>query len=141
MRSKISFLERIRLVLVGTVAVVGITTGAAFATIFEFTIDEDATLAPGGLQIVVTGTLHCTGDIAIVRITVAQDRGQQTAIAEDATSNSFGCDGTLQTWVVTTTTDTPFKNGPAGVRGEATVIRIAPMGTDTATAANRLHLH
>src|SRR5215813_12167267 len=101
MRSKTSLLERIGLVLVGTIVVVGITAGAAFANILEFTIDEDATLAPGGLQVVVTGTLQCTsGNIARVQVVVSQDRWQQVATAFGFTP-IISCDGSIQTWGVT----------------------------------------
>jgi hypothetical protein len=142
MRRSAGFLGLTVLTLVGVFAVVGITAGAAFANITTFTIDEDATLAPGGLQVVVTGTLLCTpGDTASILIIVAQDRGQQTATA-NGSSGTIACDGTLQDWGITASSNSPFKNGPAAARGTASSTSPGmPPTFDSAMATARLHLH
>jgi Family of unknown function (DUF6299) len=138
MRSKTGFLESVVLVLVVTIAIVGITAGAAFAHISEFTIDEDATLAPGGLQVVVTGTLQCTaGETANVSVTVSQDRGQQTATGFGFAN--IACDGSVQSWGATVSTSSPFKNGPAGAVAFAS--SSGADGMDSGSTSNRVHLH
>src|SRR5262245_32277108 len=54
----------IRLVVVTVLAIcmTCVVADRALAHITQFTINEDADLAPGGLQMAVTGTLVCTAD-------------------------------------------------------------------------------
>ena len=115
--------------------------GPAFANIQTFTIDGDATLAPGGLEVTVTGTLQCSlGESASIGVAVAQDRGQQTATASGSTQ--LTCDGSLQSWSIHAITNSGLKTGPAGARARAATFLGPPtfVLTDTATATARVHL-
>jgi len=115
--------------------------GPAFANIQTFTIDGDATLAPGGLEVTVTGTLQCSlGESASIGVAVAQDRGQQTATASGSTQ--LTCDGSLQSWSIHAITNSGLKTGPAGARASAATFLGPPtfVLTDTATATARVHL-
>src|SRR3989442_3926682 len=102
--------------------------GPAFANIQAFTIDGDATLAPGGLEVTVTGTLQCSlGESASIGVAVAQDRGQQTATASGSTQ--LTCDGSLQSWSIHAITNSGLKTGPAGPRARApTLFWPPPLG-------------
>src|SRR5262245_22850904 len=103
----------IRLVVVTVLAIcmTCVVADRALAHITQFTINEDADLAPGGLQMAVTGTIVCTADeTAGVSITISQDRGQQVAVATGGTGN-LNCNGTVQEWGVTAITNSPFKKG------------------------------
>ena len=140
MSRKASRAVRIGLMLVVIVGAVGIAASPVIANIFALTIDEDATLAPGGLQMVVTGTLQCTtGETVSVTVTAAQDRGQQTAIAQGVIG-AIACDGSTQNWGVTATAFSPFKNGPAGARATTNPFGMG-MGGDSTTTTARLHVH
>jgi hypothetical protein len=73
-----------------------ILAGPAFA--ISFSIDPNATLAPGGLSVTVTGTVVCgPGESGGVSAQVSRTE-KAKLVANASGSSSINCDGTVQKW-------------------------------------------
>lgn len=80
-------------------------TSPAFAGISDFSITRNATLAPGGLQVSVSGTVMCpVGETVSITLQVSQfEHGQLVATAFGSTPffGGIACTGAVETWTLT----------------------------------------
>jgi hypothetical protein len=138
MRSKMGFLERIVLVLVVTIAAVGIAT-QALADISALTIDRQADLLMDGTVVHVTGLAQCTaGESASLSVSIVQSQGRLLNTGTGFTT--FDCDGTVQAWeVLVSAVAGSYQNGPA-----TAIVSMSSSGeddTDFRTVSLTIHLH
>ena len=113
----------------------------AFAGISDFSITRNATLAPGGLQVSVSGTVMCpVGETVSITLQVSQfEHGQLVATAFGSTSFPFGiaCNGAVETWTLTASASfsaTPMHAGPASASASAFAGFFFPPETAQTTA-------
>jgi hypothetical protein len=107
----------------------------ALAGISNFATDRDATLAPGGLQMSVNGTVKCPINEAVfVTVQVVQfEHGQLVASASGNTATGFvACTGDVQPWEVTAISNIPMHPGPASA--SATAFAFFPFENAAASA-------
>ena len=91
----------------------------ALAGISDFAINRDATLAPGDLQVTVTGTVMCpVNEVPIISVLVTQiERAQLVTSGSGAIQ--FTCSGTVQSWQVLVTVNLPMHPGFASASANA----------------------
>jgi hypothetical protein len=102
--------------LTGMVALlaVGSSLRPASAHVSQFTVDS-GTLSADSTEVTLTGTIVCTnGESVSIIAYVDQTQGRVTVRSAGGTTN-FGANGTVQTWIVTTSVqpDLKYKPGPA----------------------------
>jgi hypothetical protein len=102
--------------LTGMVALlaVGSSLRPASAEVTLFTVDS-GTLSADRTEVTLTGTIVCTnGDSVSIIAYVDQTQGRVVVRSAGGTTN-FGANGTVQTWIVTTSVqpDLKYKPGPA----------------------------
>jgi chitodextrinase len=77
-----------------------IGSSPAGATINQFSVDRNATLAPGGTAVTLTGTITCApGDTFFVVGQVFQQKN--SAQGQNTNTTSPSCSGSSQTWQLT----------------------------------------
>jgi hypothetical protein len=98
-----------------------VPTGSAFAGISNFSINQAATLAPGGTQVTVTGAVMCpTPETVQISVSITQFVSDHVVGKSGNTPfPGIRCTGAVQNWTVTAGSSAPMQTGAASARANA----------------------
>jgi hypothetical protein len=97
-----------------------VPASSAFAGISSLSINQAGTLAPGGFQVTVNGTVMCpTPETVQISVSITQFVHDHVVGKSGHTPLGILCTGAVQNWTVTAGSSAPMQTGPASARADA----------------------
>ena len=97
-----------------------VPASSVFAGISSLSINQAGTLAPGGRQVTVNGTVMCpTPETVQISVNITQFVHDHVVGKSGNTPLGILCTGAVQNWTVMAGSDAPMQTGPASAGADA----------------------